>query len=465
MLRHITPVLAFCILAFSATAQISVPITGTASIAYNTLLTCSGAPSNATGNNGDFCYDASAKVMYGPKAAGVWPSGISLEGPQGPVGATGSVGATGAQGSQGDQGPEGPQGIQGVAGVQGETGPQGIQGVQGPAGPQGPQGDPGGFTITQLRALAATLPPPRTGRYIARRAHPAITSGTTLTRILLLGGGGAGGSNDNAGNTFLGSRGGDSAFGTLAPASVAFTLGTCTVVQWTAHGLTGDTPLWFTGTVPTGMSTAAPNTGTIYYVSNANLTADSFQLSTRASIPYIGDVQPCVATSGSYSGVQAVAYRYVAQGGGGGKGMGDQGPGQSYKRCDEIDPVSGFQISFGLQGTSGGAIWGNAVAGGQGGNGPFGGGGGEGYQDHGIPGINLTGGGGAGAGAGGGFSGAAGGASGAICEIWYRPPAGATHYPLMCGDGGEPAAAGSGGYQGGRGGQGVCLVTEFFGLQ
>lgn len=44
----------------------------------NTVLTTSGAPSNATGANGDFAYDPAATIMYGPKAGGVWPSGVSL---------------------------------------------------------------------------------------------------------------------------------------------------------------------------------------------------------------------------------------------------------------------------------------------------------------------------------------------------------------------------------------------------
>jgi hypothetical protein len=48
-----------------------------------TVLSTSGIPSNATGLNGDFAYDAASKVMYGPKAAGVWPAGVSLAGSAG----------------------------------------------------------------------------------------------------------------------------------------------------------------------------------------------------------------------------------------------------------------------------------------------------------------------------------------------------------------------------------------------
>jgi len=55
--------------------------TGVAGTNGNTILTTSGAPSNGTGANGDYAYDPTAKIMYGPKAAGVWPAGVSLQGP------------------------------------------------------------------------------------------------------------------------------------------------------------------------------------------------------------------------------------------------------------------------------------------------------------------------------------------------------------------------------------------------
>lgn len=42
------------------------------------LLTTTGAPANGTGNNGDTALDQAAGVIYGPKAAGVWPSGTNL---------------------------------------------------------------------------------------------------------------------------------------------------------------------------------------------------------------------------------------------------------------------------------------------------------------------------------------------------------------------------------------------------
>ena len=46
-----------------------------------------GAPSNALGNDGDFYLDTATEDLYGPKAAGVWPTPpVSLIGPAGPPG-------------------------------------------------------------------------------------------------------------------------------------------------------------------------------------------------------------------------------------------------------------------------------------------------------------------------------------------------------------------------------------------
>ena len=97
-----------------------------------TWLSGTGAPSNALGEDGDFYLDTSASTYYGPKAAGVWPSGVSL------VGATGATGATGPQGPQGDPGPTGATGATGPQGPQGDPGPAGDTGATGPQGPAGP---------------------------------------------------------------------------------------------------------------------------------------------------------------------------------------------------------------------------------------------------------------------------------------------------------------------------------------
>lgn len=144
----------------------------------NTILSGAGAPSNAVGSNGDFWINTTSWLVYGPKAAGAWPAGVSMIGPQGPQGPQGLTGATGPQGPQGPQGltgatgPTGPQGPQGLTGATGATGPQGPQGLkgdtgstgatgpQGPAGPQGPTGStgPAGATgATGPAGAAATI--------------------------------------------------------------------------------------------------------------------------------------------------------------------------------------------------------------------------------------------------------------------------------------------------------------------
>ena len=152
------------------------------------------APTALEGVDGEFYINTATNELYGPKAAGTWPSPVSIVGPQGPAGATGATGATGAQGpvgpagvspagltwqgvynaattyatndvvsylgssyfvhtgpvtgvtptaagaewallaSQGAQGPAGPTGPTGL------TGPAGATGATGATGPQGPQG-------------------------------------------------------------------------------------------------------------------------------------------------------------------------------------------------------------------------------------------------------------------------------------------------------------------------------------
>lgn len=69
----------------------------------NTVLNGAVAPTTE-GVDGDFYIDTAANLIYGPKAAGVWPAGVSLVGPQGPTGLTGPAGADGADGADGVDG-------------------------------------------------------------------------------------------------------------------------------------------------------------------------------------------------------------------------------------------------------------------------------------------------------------------------------------------------------------------------
>ena len=87
---------------------------GAAGADGRTILYGTAAPTTE-GVNGDFYIRTSTNVIYGPKAGGVWPAGVSLIGPQGATGATGSAGAAGANGADGADGAP-------LAGVSQQTG-------------------------------------------------------------------------------------------------------------------------------------------------------------------------------------------------------------------------------------------------------------------------------------------------------------------------------------------------------
>lgn len=63
-----------------------------------TILNGTGAPSGGTGVDGDFYLRTSNYVLYGPKTAGAWGSGVSLVGPAGADGADGADGLDGTDG-------------------------------------------------------------------------------------------------------------------------------------------------------------------------------------------------------------------------------------------------------------------------------------------------------------------------------------------------------------------------------
>lgn len=75
---------------------------GAAGADGKTILNGTGAPSGGTGVDGDFYYDPATSMMYGPKASGTWPAGVSLIGATGPAGAAGTVLPTGFNGETDD---------------------------------------------------------------------------------------------------------------------------------------------------------------------------------------------------------------------------------------------------------------------------------------------------------------------------------------------------------------------------
>lgn len=104
-------------------------VEGSQGPAGKTLLNGSGAPSDSLGVNGDFYYDPTAKTIYGPKASGSWPAGVTLQGDQGDQG---------IKGDKGDQGDAGTDGLDGNNGVDGQDGldgaPGGVTSVNGEVG-------------------------------------------------------------------------------------------------------------------------------------------------------------------------------------------------------------------------------------------------------------------------------------------------------------------------------------------
>ena len=122
------------------------------------LLSGSGAPSNGIGVDGDFYLDsATNQTIYGPKAGGVWPAGVSIKGDTGATGATGATGPQGPQGYSLLNGSGAPSNGIGVDGdfyldsatnqtiygpKAGGVWPAGV-GIKGDTGAQGPQGDTG----------------------------------------------------------------------------------------------------------------------------------------------------------------------------------------------------------------------------------------------------------------------------------------------------------------------------------
>lgn len=131
--------------------------TGPAGADGRTILSGTTAPSSSLGANGDFYVNTSTSMLYGPKASGAWPAGVSLIGP------AGAVGATGATGPQGPAGSTGPTGATGPAGTTGATGPAGADGktvLNGTGAPDAGAGTSGDF---YLDTAVSRLYGPKTG--------------------------------------------------------------------------------------------------------------------------------------------------------------------------------------------------------------------------------------------------------------------------------------------------------------
>ncbi len=112
------------------------------------VLNGTSAPTGGQGSNGDFFINTTTKFIYGPKAAGAWPTGASLVGSTGATGTNGTNGTNGAAGATGATGTNGTNGTNGAVGVTGATGTAGTNGVAGATGTAGTNGTNGAVGAT-----------------------------------------------------------------------------------------------------------------------------------------------------------------------------------------------------------------------------------------------------------------------------------------------------------------------------
>ena len=103
--------------------------TGVAGADGKTVRNGTSDPVSGTGVDGDFYINTAANTLFGPKANGAWPSGISLVGPTGATGAQGIQGATGATGAAGPRGDTGATGPQGPIGLTGQAATPNLEAV------------------------------------------------------------------------------------------------------------------------------------------------------------------------------------------------------------------------------------------------------------------------------------------------------------------------------------------------
>ena len=104
-------------------------LTGPAGTNGTAVLNGTSAPSINTGVDGDFYINTASNELYGPKANGVWTTGVLLIGPAGPTGIAGATGSVGPIGLTGPAGPTGNAGLPGTTGPIGLTGPAGTNGT------------------------------------------------------------------------------------------------------------------------------------------------------------------------------------------------------------------------------------------------------------------------------------------------------------------------------------------------
>jgi hypothetical protein len=151
----------------------------------NTVLYGAINPVAGTGINDNFYINTATNFMYGPKAGGVWPTGVSMIGPQGPTGATGPQGVPGNTVLYGTVNPASGTGVDGNFYINTTTNflygpkaagiwPAGVS-LVGPQGPTGPAGAGSPSTLPPIMDGTATV---GTSTNFSREdhIHPSDTS-------------------------------------------------------------------------------------------------------------------------------------------------------------------------------------------------------------------------------------------------------------------------------------------------
>lgn len=78
-------------------AWTAIAASGAPGTAGKTVLNGTTNPSSSDGTNGDFWINTATNTVFGPKASGTWPSGVSMVGPQGAAGQGIATGGTSGQ--------------------------------------------------------------------------------------------------------------------------------------------------------------------------------------------------------------------------------------------------------------------------------------------------------------------------------------------------------------------------------
>ncbi|MBC7390954.1 MAG: hypothetical protein H7329_17230, partial [Opitutaceae bacterium] len=95
---------------------------GTNGLDGRTVLNGASDPVSTTGANGDFYINSTSSKIFGPKAAGTWPTGVNL---------VGSAGTNGSSGSNGTNGTNGTNGLDGRTVLSGVSDPVSTTGTNG----------------------------------------------------------------------------------------------------------------------------------------------------------------------------------------------------------------------------------------------------------------------------------------------------------------------------------------------